>query len=132
MKRKANRIEEAVLGILTSCSYATRGISFAFRSQRNLRIHFFAALFVVVAGRLLQFEPWEMAVLVVTVTLVITAELFNSALEFFLNLMEARNHPTVRAVKDVAAGATLMAVIGSVVIGLLLFGSRLLSFMGVI
>ena len=53
------------------------------------------------------------------------AELFNTALEYLLNVLEARDHPIVRTAKDVAAGGTLAAVIGSVGVGLLLFGPRL-------
>ena len=129
--KRISRTEEVVRGVLTSCRVATRGIIFAFRSQRNLRIHFFAAAAVLSVGILLKLTLVEMSVLALTVTLVIAAEMFNTALEFFLNLMEARNHPTVRAVKDVAAGATLITVIGSIAIGLLLFGPRLLVWAGI-
>lgn len=118
---------EPIRGIMTSCAYAMRGIFFAARSQRNFRIHLAAAAGVLAAGVALRFSRLELILLILTVSLVVVGELFNTALEFLLNLMEARNHPAVRAVKDIAAGAVFMTVVGSVAAGILLFGPRLLT-----
>ena len=118
---------EPIRGIKTSCAYAMQGILFAARSQRNFRIHLAAAAGVLAAGVAFQFSRLELILLILTVSLVIVGELFNTALEFLLNLMEARSHPAVRAVKDIAAGAVFMTVVGSVAAGILLFGPRLLT-----
>lgn len=116
---------DLVLGMVKSCKHAAEGILFAARSQRNFRIHLAAAAAALAAGAALAFSRVEMMILILTVSLVIVAELFNTALEFLLNLLEARNHPAVRAVKDITAGAVFLMSIGSVVMGLLLFGPRL-------
>lgn len=118
---------EPIREITTSCAYALQGIFFAARSQRNFRIHLLAAAGVLAAGSALRFSRLEMILLILTVSLVIVGEMFNTALEFLLNLLEARNHPAVRAVKDIAAGAVFMTVVGSVAVGMLLFGPRLLA-----
>ena len=110
---------------LRSCGYALRGIWFAAHAQRNFRIQLLAAAVALIAGVRLHLGVEEMAILGITVTVVIAAELFNTALEYLLNVLEARDHPIVRTAKDVAAGGTLAAVIGSVGVGLLLFGPRL-------
>ncbi len=118
---------ELARGVLASCTHAVEGILFAARSQRNFRIHLLAAAGVLAAGAALRFSRLEMILLILTVSLVIVGEMFNTALEFLLNLLEARNHPAVRAVKDIAAGAVFMTVAGSVAAGILLFGPRLLT-----
>ncbi|MBI3615575.1 MAG: diacylglycerol kinase family protein [Candidatus Omnitrophica bacterium] len=116
-----------ILGIIRSCTYAVHGILFAARSQRNFRIHLLAAVVVPAAAVALGFSRLELVLVILTVSLVILGELLNTGLEFLLNLLEARDHPTVRAVKDIAAGAVFMAVVGSVGIGVLLFGPRILA-----
>ena len=108
-----------------SCLYAWRGVDFAFRTQRNFRIHLLAAGAVWVLALALRFSRIELVLLALTVGLVITAELLNTGMEFVLNLLESRNHPVVRAAKDVAAGGVLLAVFISVGVGILLFGPKL-------
>ena len=119
------RFLESMRGVLTSCSHAGQGVLFALRSQRNFKIHTAVGGAVLGAGIALSLSRTEMAILVATISLVIMGELLNTSLEYLLNLLEARNHPVARAVKDVAAGAVLLAVCGSVVVGILLFGPRL-------
>jgi len=121
------KLFELIQGIIRSCTYAVNGIIFATRSQRNFRIHLLAAVVVPAAAVALGFSRLELVLVILTVSLVILGELLNTGLEFLLNLLEARDHPTVRAVKDIAAGAVFMAVVGSVGIGVLLFGPRLLA-----
>ncbi len=116
--------------ILVSCGYALRGFYFTLRSQRNFRIHTLVGAGVLVLGVAFRFSRVEMVLLILTVSIVMMGELLNTALELTLNLLEARNHPVAKAAKDAAAGGVLLAVVGSVVIGLFLFGSHLLRLLG--
>jgi diacylglycerol kinase len=127
VRKKIERSLEGLFGFWTSCGHAFRGIGFAFRSQRNFRIHLAAAVVVLIAVVWLRLSRLEMILALLTVTLVIAAELLNTAVEYVLNLLEARHHPVVKTAKDVAAGGVLFAVAASVVIGLLLFGPPLLD-----
>lgn len=104
---------------------ALGGILFTLRSQRNFKIHLAIAITVLFLGAALRLDRLEFVLLLLTVLLVLLAELLNTALEIAMNLLEARDHPVVRHAKDIAAGAVLLAVIGSVVVGLFLFGPRL-------
>ena len=90
-------------------------------------IHLSAAGGVLAVGLVLGLSRWELGLLILTVILVLQAELFNTALEFVLNLLERRGHPVVKAAKDIAAGAVLVTVLASIGMGLLLFGPRLLA-----
>lgn len=113
---------EVFRGFRISCGHAYRGIGFAIHSQKNLRIHLLFAAAALAAAVALKFSPVRLVLVVMTVTSVIVAELLNTALEFAMDLVEARHHPAVKTAKDIAAGGVLLAVIGSVIIGLLLFG----------
>lgn len=108
-----------------SLTYALRGLVFASRSQRNVRIHLFCAGAALLAAALLGFQRGEWVALLLTIGLVLLGELINTAVEFALNLVEARDHPVVRTAKDIAAGGVVLVVVISVVIGLLLFGPHL-------
>lgn len=127
MKKKIERNLEGLFAFWTSCGHAFRGITFAFRSQRNFRIHLAAAALVLLAAAGFRLSRMETILALITVTLVIVAELLNTAVEYVLNLLEARHHPVVKTAKDVAAGGVLFAVAASVVIGLMLFGPPLLD-----
>ena len=64
---------------------ARHGINVALRAEKNLRIHLFMASLVVVAGLLLQVGITRFCVLLLTIAMVISAEMFNSALEFSID-----------------------------------------------
>lgn len=116
---------EGLHGFWASCGHACRGLLFAFRSQRNFRIHLLITVVVLGAAVWLRFSRAEMILTILTVTLVILGELLNTSIEFVLNLLEVRHHPVVRTAKDIAAGGVFLTVAGSVLIGLLLFGPHL-------
>lgn len=116
---------EGFHGWWASCGHACRGIAFAFRTQRNLRIHLLIAAAVVAAAILLRFSRTQLILAILTVSMVILGEMLNTALEFALNLVEARDHPVVKTAKDIAAGGVFLAVVGAVIVGLLLFGPPL-------
>lgn len=120
---------ELIGAVVKSCFYACEGILFVARSQRNFRIHLIAAVLVLGFGFLFRFTRLEMGLLLLTVLGVVCGELFNSALEYTLNLLEERHHPVAKAAKDIAAGAVFLAVLGSVAMGFLLFGPRLWRFL---
>lgn len=116
---------ELIQALVRSVGFALNGVLFAFRTQRNFRIHLIAAVGVLTAALFFRFSRLEMVLLVLTIALVIAGELSNTALEVALNLLEARHHPVVRHAKDIAAAGVLAAVIGALAVAALLFGPRL-------
>ncbi len=123
----ASQLLDEISAVAASLGHAGRGLVFAILSQRNLRIHVLVGLAVLSAGLALELSRIEMVALVLTVALVVMGELLNTGLELTLNVLEARDHPIARAAKDAAAGGVLLAVIGSVAVGLLILGPRLLA-----
>ena len=92
------------------------------RGHSSFSVHFFFSALVLTSAIVLQCELWQWCVLLGCIGFVLTAELFNSAVEtLFRGLDEATKERAWPAL-DVAAGAVLMASItASVIGGLILF-----------
>ena len=116
--------------LIRSFGHAFAGIGHGLRTQGNLRIQLLAAVGVISAGLLLQISTIEWAILVVTIMIVMSAELFNTAIEAVVDRVGSEPHPLSKIAKDTAAGAVLIGAIGSVIVGLLIFGPRLLALIG--
>ncbi len=86
-----------------------------------MRIHYFVALFVLVVGFIVRLTHLELAVLFFTVSLVISLELVNTAVEATIDLITDKYHPLAKIAKNVAAGAVLIASINAVAVGYVLF-----------
>ena len=106
---------------LYSFRHAGRGFAWALSSQANLRVHFVAAAVVLVAALLLRFSAIELVALVLCFTIVIAAELFNTTLEVLIDYAWPEHHPMIGRAKDVAAAAVLVAAVGALIVGILLF-----------
>src|SRR5437588_2848148 len=104
-----------------SFRYALDGILHGFRSQRHMRFHFCAAVLVLLAGVIYGLNATELLVLTFAISLVIIAELFNTAIEAVVDLVTTTYHPLAKYAKDVAAGAVLIAALNACVVGVLLF-----------
>lgn len=106
---------------LDSFRYALDGILHGFRSQRHMRFHFCVAVLALLAGVVFGLNRAELLVLLFAISLVIIAELFNTAIEAVVDLVTTAYHPLAKYAKDVAAGAVLIAALNACVVGLLLF-----------
>jgi len=113
--------------LLQSFGYAFAGIGYILRTQRNARIELVIGLGAVALGLWLGLTPVEWAVLAITIALVVALEWINTSLELAVGLASPERHPSAKAAKDVAAACVLLGAITSVVVGLLLFASRLVS-----
>ena len=102
-----------------SVNCAIEGIIWSVRTQRHMRYHFWAAAAILLVGRFFHLSALELILLVLAVTFVLFAELFNTAIEVLVDLVSPEYHPLARRAKDVAAGAVFIASIGAVVLGYL-------------
>ena len=105
--------------------FAWEGILHISRSQPNWRIHLVAASGVIALGVVLRVPASELAILVLTIGLVLTAEAVNTAVESAVDAMGGTQSLPSKHAKDAAAGAVLLAAATSVVVALLLFVPRL-------
>lgn len=123
-KRKTGRCGS----MIESFYHAFQGISLALKEQRNLRIHFLCAAVVVVLGFYFKVDAISWFALLLSIGFVISAELFNTALEHMVDLSaegEYRLH--ARKAKDTAAAAVLVASIIAAAVGAIVFVPRILA-----
>ena len=104
---------------------AFRGVKLGIRGQTSYFVHLFFAAAVVVAGLVLKVSMLEWCLLLLCIAGVLTAEMFNSALEALARAITREHDPAVGEGLDMASAAVLMAAIGSAIIGALLFAQHL-------
>ena len=104
---------------------ALRGVKGGVRGHSSFFVHFFVAALVVVAGVLIGCTLLEWAVLLGCIGLVLTAELFNSALETLFRGLDAATKERVWPALNIAAGAVLLASVTAGAVGLLIFLPKL-------
>lgn len=110
-----------------SFGYAFQGLSYAWATQRHLRIHVALSLLATGLGLVFGISPVEWAALVAVVVLVIALELLNTVVESVVDLVTREVHPLAKTAKDVAAASVLVAAGGALLTGALIFVPRLLS-----
>lgn len=100
---------------------AGSGIRYCIFTQRNMKIHLTAAFLVLIVSWLCGLDRLELALIAFAITLVLVAEMFNTAVEKTVDLYINTYHPGARLAKHIAAGAVLAAAINAVFIGVLVF-----------
>ncbi len=99
---------------------ALSGVVYTFRTQRHMRVHLYVVLIVIILGMQMNLGLRELLVLLFTISLVIIAEMFNSAIEATVDLVSPNYHPLAKFAKDIAAGAVLITSILAIVVGSLI------------
>jgi diacylglycerol kinase (ATP) len=117
---------------VVSLGYALAGWLYMLRWQKNTRLQAVASILVMIVSLWLQISFIEMAILILTITIVWMAEFINAAVEAVVNLATTEIHPMAKVAKDVAAAAVLLGVVAAILIGLLLLGPPLLEKLGLL
>jgi len=112
---------------LQSFVYALQGLTCLLRTQPNARVHLLAALLACAAGVYFGLSRAEWLWIAAAITLVWSAEAFNTALEQLADALHPERHPAIGRAKDLAAAAVLIAAMGAAVIGMLVFVPHLAS-----
>lgn len=107
--------------LINSFRYAFTGIWSSLKKERNMKIHFAAAVLVVIFGLLFKINKIEWILCTFAVAMVITAELFNTAIETIVDMITAEQNEKAKIAKDVSAGAVLITAIGAAIVGIIIF-----------
>lgn len=113
--------------LFRSFGYAIAGILIAAREQQNMRIHVLAVLVVTLSGIFIGLDAMEWGVIALTYGLVLVAEMFNSAIENLIDLVSPERNPLAGKVKDIAAGAVLIAALVATCVAISIFGNKLFN-----
>lgn len=106
---------------------ALTGLSWAFTSQPNFKIHFVLAILAILAGFYFKISFLEMTILVLTIILCLTAEMINTSIEAMTDLITLKWSKQAKIAKDVSAGMMLLAAIGAVIVTMLILGPHILK-----
>jgi diacylglycerol kinase len=107
--------------------YALRGIKWGIRGHSSFFVHFFFTVLVLAAAIVLGCDRTEWCLLIACIGGVLTAELFNSAIETFFRGLDDELKSRVWPCLDIAAGAVLLASATASVIGCIVFLPKLLA-----
>lgn len=105
--------------------WAARGTRRAFMSERNFQVHLAMTVAVAVAGGVLRVSYWEWCVLALCIAIVLTAEMFNTAIEHLARAITHEHSREIRDALDTSGGAVLVAAASAVVVGGLVCAHRL-------
>lgn len=110
---------------LYSQKFAWLGLHSIFKEEPNFRIELIAAFGVLVASFILRVSWQEFLVLLLTIGLVLIAEIVNSVVERICDIYTSEHHVGIKFIKDVAAGGVLLTSIISLAVGLVIFGPKI-------
>lgn len=100
---------------------AARGVYLFFYKEVHAKVHLLAVVVVTFLGLHFNIQTWEWAAVIGCFGLVIGLEMVNSTLERMADHFHPERHPAIRDIKDLAAGAVLIAAIAAAIIGALIF-----------
>ncbi len=98
-----------------------RGLKAGIRSQSSFFVHFFVAAVVLVAAAVLKIHREQWYILILCITIVLTAEMFNSALESMARAITGESNPHLGNALDSASAAVLVASTGAAIVGAIIF-----------
>ncbi len=118
--------------LFLSFKYAWTGISYAFRTQRNFRIHTIIGTLAIGFGLFLHLTTIEVAIIGLTIGAVMTMELLNTAIESVVDLTVGQSyHDLARIAKDCAAAAVLISALVALFVGAILLLPPLINWINV-
>ena len=102
--------------LLESFNSAIDGFVYTLKTQKNMRIHFLIAAAVFIISLFLKLTRVEFIILCCTVTLVLVAEMLNTAIELLIDMFTKTYHPIAGVVKNIAAGVVFICSVNSVLV----------------
>jgi diacylglycerol kinase (ATP) len=110
--------------VMESFNFAIEGVIHVLRTQRNMRLHFAAAVAVIVVAVAVGVSKIELSLLLVSIAFVLVAEMINTAVEGAIDAATTSFDPMAKLAKDIAAGAVLIASVNAVAVGYLVFAGK--------
>ncbi len=112
--------------LIRSFGYAFKGVAYATTSQLNFRIHLVATVLVVILGYCLKISTSEWQWVMLCITIVLVTEIFNTMIETLVDLVSPGYNEKAGRIKDMSAGAVVIAAIFALATGLIIFIPKLL------
>lgn len=107
--------------LFKSFHHAFRGLKYVLKNEQNFQLEILIGIFVVILMFVFDIRDWQKAALFLVIFSVLAVELINTILERVVDILKPRVHPYAQLIKDVMAAAVLIASIGAIVIGVIIF-----------
>ena len=120
-------MKEKTKKLINSFKYAIEGIFTAFKTERNMKIHVLIMLLVIIMGFLLKISLWEWIICIILFSIVITGELFNTAIETVVDIVMPQKNEKAKTAKDISAAAVLVVAIGAAIVGIIIFVPKIIN-----
>jgi len=128
ISRDERKNEKGLKKFFRSFIYPVKGLLYAYRNEQNLAVDVGIALVVIVFGILFGINKYEWAILVLTIGLVVSCELINTAIEAVVDLVTEEYHPLAKVAKDTSAAAVFIFAIIAVIVGIIIFVPKIIEF----
>jgi diacylglycerol kinase len=128
--RKKRKIKIKSKKIINSFKYAIEGFCSSFKTERNMKIHVSIMILVIIVGILLEINKYEWIICIICFAIVISGELFNTAIETITDMVMPYKNEKAKLVKDISAGGVLILAIGATIIGLIIFVPKISLLLG--
>ena len=128
--RQKRKMKVETKKLINSFKYAGEGIISSFKTERNMKIHVLIMVLVIVFGLVLEISKLEWIICAILISIVISGELFNTAIETVVDMVMPEKNEKAKLAKDVSAGAVLVLAIGAAISGLVIFIPKIIEFIG--
>lgn len=127
ISRDERKKQKGIKKFVNSFTYPIKGLWYAYKNEQNLAVDVGIALIVIILGFLLNINAVEWALLMLTIGLVISCELINTAIEAVVDLVTEDYHPLAKVAKDTAAAAVFIFAIVAIIVGLIIFLPKIIN-----
>lgn len=114
------------IGVTEKFNVAFEGIFETIRSERHMKFHCFCTIVIFILSLFLDIGKYEALAIIISVSLIWLAELFNTAIESCVDMVTEKYHPLAKRAKDIAAGAVLITAINALFVGYIVFEKKII------
>ena len=125
MSTKSRKFKVKSKKLINSFKYAIQGIFSSFKNERNMKIHIFIMFLVIISGIILKINKYEWIICILCFAIVISGELFNTAIETVVDMVMPYKNDKAKIAKDISAGAVLTLAIGAAIVGVIIFVTKI-------
>lgn len=116
-KKKVGYVEEngfkkmGIKRFLNSIKFSVQGLKYAYLHEQSFLLHFVITIIVIVCGVVFKITPIQWVIILVMLSLIVVAELFNTAIEAVVDMITDEYHPLAKVAKDTASGAVFISTL---------------------
>ena len=127
ISRDERKGQKGIKKFINSFKYPISGIRYDYRNEQNLAFDIGIALLVIICGFLFKLSGSEWATIMLTIGLVISCELTNTAIEAVVDLVTEEKKPMAKVAKDCASGAVGIISIIALILGIMIFLPKIIA-----